>query len=66
MFKKKYIWLLIFLLIPVIFTTGIASWSIIDNEPITNPEYDSDSILNNTTYVDFFETTYDGNYHLQQ
>ena len=67
MFKRKYLVLLVFLMIFVICSTGVATWTIINDTPLTNnPVYDSDSILNNDNYVGSYLEEYDGLHHIPE
>ena len=66
MLRKRNILLLIFLMLIIVSSTGIATWTIINDLPITNPVYDSDAILNNDdyVYVSEYDTVYDGTSHI--
>ena len=49
--KKKYIFLLLLLLMPLVVTTGISTWIIIKEDNITDPVYNYQDVLDH--YIEY-------------
>ena len=60
--KKKYILLILLLLIPAIIGTGVSTWIIINEQPIKNPEYNYDVVTDK--YVSYESVIYNGGIQL--
>ena len=60
--KKKYILLILLLLIPAIIGTGVSTWIIINEQPIKNPEYNYEVVTNK--YVSYESVIYNGDIQL--
>ena len=60
--KKKYILLILLLLIPAIIGTGVSTWIIINEQPIKNPEYNYEVVTDK--YVSYESVIYNGDIQL--